>query len=325
MTLSAAIGHPQVTRALSIHIPTIVLLSAAGSLIGAGAHIVAVDMIREIDREPGEPRDPMNFLDWTILGLPFAVASCLIATFVILRMFLDRTQRAMAVTEVERPVSPPLDVRERLVLALVALTVALWLTQSWHGIEITIVTIAASIAITAMSGTRLKETLKSVDWNLLLFIAGASLLGEALIDNKAAEGLLKGMTSFNSDVARHPVLVVAFVSLIALLGHLVVTSRTARATALIPLLALPFAQLGYNGEALIVLTAIATGYCLTLTISAKSLLIYSEAGANVFSHGDLFRLSVFLLPFHLILAIVFATLIWPLLGMPLVWPQAGAP
>ncbi len=324
ITLSASIGDRRIARALSIHIPTMILLSAGGSLIGAGANLVAVDMIREFGREPGAPRDPMSFLEWTILGLPFALSSCLIATFVILRLFLDCDHRAMPVTGMERPVPLPLNARERLVLALVALTVALWLTQSWHRIEITIVTMAAAIVITAVSpsGLRLKDALKSVDWNLLLFIAGASLIGEALIDNNAASGLLAALASFNSDAAAHPVLVAAFVALIALLGHLVITSRTARATALIPLLALPFAQLGYNGTALIFLTAIATGYCLTLTISAKSLLIYSEAAQTVFSPGDLLRLSAILLPLHLILAVVFATLIWPMLGLPLLAPPA---
>ncbi len=324
LILSASIGDRRVSRALSIHSPTVILLSAAGSLIGAGANLVAVDMIREFGREPGAPRDPMSFLEWAMLGFPFALSSCLMSTFVILRVFLDREQRAMPVAAIERPAPPPLNARERLVLALVALTVALWLTQSWHGIEITIVTIAAAIAITAASpsGLRLKDALKSVDWNLLLFIAGASLIGEALIDNNAAGGLLDALASLNRDAAAHPALVAGFVALVALLGHLVITSRTARATALIPLLALPLAQLGYNGAALIFLTATATGYCLTLTISAKSLLIYSEAAQTVFSHGDLLRLSAILLPLHLILAVVFSTLIWPMLGLPLLAPPA---
>lgn len=324
MTLSASIGDRRIARALSIHIPTIILLSAGGSLIGAGANLVAVDMIREFGREPGAPRDPMSFLEWTILGLPFALVSCLLTTFVILHLFLDREERTMPVTAVERPTPPPLNTRENLVLALVALTVVLWLTQSLHRIEITIVTMAAAIAITAAcpSGMRLKDALKSVDWNLLLFIAGASLIGEALIDNNAAGGLLDSLASLNEDAAAHPVLVAGFVALIALLGHLVITSRTARATALIPLLAFPFATLGYNGAALIFLTAIATGYCLTLTISAKSLLIYSEAAETVFSHVDLLRLSAILLPLHLILAVIFATLIWPMLGLPLLAPPA---
>ncbi|MGD9925853.1 MAG: SLC13 family permease, partial [Pseudorhodoplanes sp.] len=163
LTLAASIGNPQVSRALSVHIPTVILLSAGGSLIGAGANLVAVDMIREIGREPGAAREPMSFLEWMILGLPFALASSLMSTFVILRLFLDREQRTMPVTALERPAPSPLSARESLVLALVGLTVALWLTQSWHGIQITIVTIAAAIAITAASpsGMRLKDALKS--------------------------------------------------------------------------------------------------------------------------------------------------------------------
>lgn len=326
MTLSASIGNAHIARALSIHIPTVILLSACGSLIGAGAHLVAIDMMREIGREPGAARQPMSFLEWTKLGLPFALASSLLSTFVILRLFLDRAQRAMSLAGVERPAPPALSGREKCLLGLVGVTVLLWLTQALHGIEITIVTIAAAIAITALSasGARLKDALKSVDWSLLLFIAGAGLIGEALIDNNAADGVLNALASFNHRAAVHPVLVAGFVALIALLGHLVITSRTARATALIPLLALPFAQLGYNGPALIFLTVIATGYCLTLTISAKSLLIYSEAAETAFKHGDLLHLSAVLLPLHLILAVIFATLIWPLLGLPLYPPQSGA-
>jgi anion transporter len=325
MTLSASIGDRQIARALSIHVPTVILLSACGSLIGAGAHLVAVDMMREIGREPGAARQPVSFLEWTRLGLPYALASSILSTFVILRLFLDREQRATPLTGLDRPAPPPLSARERCILALVAMTVTLWLTQSLHGIEITIITIAAAIAVTAISasGSRLKDSLRSVDWNLLLFIAGATLIGEALIDNNAAGGLFDALASFSKDSAAHPVLVAGFVALVALLGHLVITSRTARATALIPLLALPFSQFGYNGAALIFLVAIATGYCLTLTISAKSLLIYSEAAETVFSHGDLLRLSAILLPLHLILAVAFATVIWPFLGLPFHAPQSG--
>lgn len=322
LTLAASIGDPQVARALSIHIPVMILLSAAGSLIGAGAHLVAVDMIREIGREPGAAREPMSFLAWTKLGLPFALTSCIFSTFVILRLFLTKEQRETTLTAVTRPLPPPLTPRERLVLAAVGVTVVLWLTQPLHGIEITLVTIASAIVVTSLapSGARLKDALKSVDWNLLLFIAGASLIGEALIDNNAADVIFGAAMAFGGDAAAHPVLVAAFVSLVALLGHLVITSRTARATALIPLLALPFAPRGYNGDALVFLAVIATGYCLTLTISAKSLLIYSGAAATVFSHGDLLRLSAILLPLHLILCVVFATLVWPWLGMPLQGP-----
>lgn len=326
MALSASIGNPAVTRAMSIHIPSIVLLSACGSLIGAGAHLVAIDMMREVGRPPGEFRPTMTFLEWTTLALPFALVSSLLATFVILRLFLSREQRVLPLAEEQGPPPPPLTRQEIVILAIVAVTVGFWLTQSWHGLEITVVTIAAAIAVTGASpsGLRLKESLKAVDWHLLLFVAGASLIGEALIDNDAAGNLFRGFGGVGAFATAHPVVTTGFVALVALLGHLVITSRTARATALIPLLALPLAQAGYNGTAVIFLTVIATGYCLTLTVSAKSLIIFSGAAGAAFTQGELLRLSAILLPLHLILLVLFSLHVWPLLGLPLLAPASGA-
>jgi sodium-dependent dicarboxylate transporter 2/3/5 len=68
---------------------------------------------------------------------------------------------------------------------------------------------------------------------------------------------------------------------------------------------------------------IATGYCLTLTVSAKSLIVFSGAAGTAFAQRDLLRLSAILLPVHLVLLIVFSIYIWPLLGLPL-QPPASA-
>ena len=326
MTLSSLIGNPAVTRAMSIHFPTVILLSACGSLIGAGAHLVAIDMIRELDREPGAYRPTMSFLEWTKLGLPFALVSSISATFVILRLFLNRDERTASLSTIEAAKPPKMTAHEVYILSVVAVTIVLWLTQSLHGIEITIITLCAAIAVTVASpsGKKIKDSFKSVDWNLLIFIAGASLIGEALIDTNAASDLVKSFVTVTGNAVERPLLVVTFVSLVALLSHLVITSRTARATAIIPLLAFPFAQLGYNGMALIFLTVVASGYCLTLTISAKSLLIYSNPSGSSFSHGELLRMSAVLLPLHLVLLIIFAVYVWPWLGLPL-FASATAP
>jgi di/tricarboxylate transporter len=286
-------------------------------------------MMRELGRAPGAYRPTMSFLEWTKLGLPFALVSSFLTTFVILRLFLSREERATPLAMADVIVPPKLTGREIYILSVVALTILLWLTQSLHGVEITIITLCAAIGVTiaSPSGRKIKDSFKSVDWNLLLFIAGASLIGEALIDTNAAGDLIRRFASAAGDAVDRPLFVVAFISLGALLAHLVITSRTARATAIIPLLAFPFAQFGYNGTALIFLAVVASGYCLTLTISAKSLLIYSNpTTGTTFTHGELLRLSAVLLPSHLGLLIAFAMYIWPWLGLPLFAPAiATAP
>ncbi|MGF6175254.1 hypothetical protein [Ensifer sp. 4252] len=67
-----------------------ILLSAAASLTGAGAHLVAVDFIR---RSGGNAPD---FLHWALLAAPFGLITTLIACGLILRFFLGAEDRNAA-------------------------------------------------------------------------------------------------------------------------------------------------------------------------------------------------------------------------------------
>ena len=78
-----------------------------------------------------------------------------------------------------------------------------------------------------------------------MFMAGTLVLGETLLNSGAATFLVDtAMAEVAGRIAVDPVLIVGFAVVVALLAHLVVTSRTARATVLIPTLALPLAGFG---------------------------------------------------------------------------------
>ncbi|KSV91411.1 hypothetical protein [Sinorhizobium sp. GL28] len=78
LALASTIGRPGVTRALALLFPSVILLSAAASLTGAGAHLVAADFIR---RSGGEAP---GVLGWALLAAPFALLTSLIACGLIL-------------------------------------------------------------------------------------------------------------------------------------------------------------------------------------------------------------------------------------------------
>jgi len=80
--LAASIGDRRITKAFALLFPTIVLLSAVASLLGAGAHLVAAELIASL----GGQR--VGFARWLMLGLPFAACSCALASWVIQRLFL---------------------------------------------------------------------------------------------------------------------------------------------------------------------------------------------------------------------------------------------
>ena len=86
LALAQRIDSQRIVRALALLFPTVILLSAAGSLTGAGAHIVAVDFMARAANER------IDYLGWMAMGLPFALLSSAFAAAAILRLFLTQEE-----------------------------------------------------------------------------------------------------------------------------------------------------------------------------------------------------------------------------------------
>ncbi|MEH2519284.1 sodium-dependent dicarboxylate transporter 2/3/5 [Bradyrhizobium sp. AZCC 1610] len=313
LTLAASIRDVQIVRALALLIPSVVLLSACASLTGAGAHLVAAEFIT---RSGGAPID---YARWTVLGLPFAVASSFVATSVILGLFLDRETR-MTAPKLPSISRDPLRSRQRAVATIVAVMLVALLGATAVGIEPALVALmAATLLVIGPSRALTPVTaLKAIEWKLLVFLIATMLMGDALIASDAARLVAADLvTSVDRQAFGNPLAVATFVSAIALCAHLVVTSRTARAVVLIPMLALPLAGFGYDPAALILLVAVGTGFCQTLPVSAKAVALYATLKQPTYAPKDLLLLSAVLLPIHLILLVAFALVVWPLLGISL--------
>lgn len=315
LAIADRVDNPRVTRALALLIPTIVLLSSAGSLIGAGANVLAADAIWRLTGER------IDYLGWMVLGLPFAVLSCFLSAWVILALFLNKGERdrSLDLRQAGPGLSHPLSFREHYILLVAIVLVALWCTESLHGIDNVTVALLGALAVTApgIGAMNFKQAIKSVDWTLLLFMAACLQLGDALVTSGGAEWtidrLFQAMPVDGADVPAF----VAVIATLCLLAHLVVTSRMARASILVPMI-LPIAMsFGYNPAAFAMIVAIATGFCLTLSVSAKPLAMMSELDRPTFRPGDLLVLSAVLLPLHLGLLLVFSIHVWPWMGLPL--------
>ncbi len=305
----------EINRALALLFPSVILLSAGASLIGAGAHLVAIDFMQRTESpSPG-------FLGWMALAGPFSLLCSLMACAVLLRFFLTEDERSMTLHRESTDVAPiPLSRQQFAVIAVVGATILLFATQPLHGIGMPLVAIVAALILTneRVSGLALKAALKGVEWNLLLFLAGTLVIGEALIQTGTARILAERTVGIvGQRLADWPVVVIGFAALVATLSHLVITSRTARATVLIPAFALPLSALGVNPLSLVMVVTLASGFCQTLMVSAKPVTLFSAMDPPAFRQADLFRLAGFLtIPFMLLL-VLFATVAWPLQGLPL--------
>lgn len=324
--LSHGIGNQRVSKALALLFPTIILLSASGSLIGAGAHLVTVDILSHMGN------DKISFWQWLVWGLPFALVSCFLSTWIILRLFLTRAERKLPLRLTAEQLSDSASTilikpgkiiarQQRFVLIVVLALITLWATESMHGIDSTIVALLGALTITMpnVGVISFKDAFKHIDWNIIIFMAATVELGEALVESGGSEWLMQGIfNTLPQDSAPAQILVISLIAIVSLLSHLLINSRTARSSVLIPLIVIVSISLGYNPTTLAFLSTVAAGFCLTLPVSAKPVAMFSRIESRTtYQPRDLLRLSSLLLPVHFILLLVFTFTIWPRLGLSL--------
>lgn len=313
LALSQSIAQPRVTRALALLFPTMILLSAGASLLGAGAHLVAVDFI---ERSGGERID---FLRWAWWGLPFSMATCAIATELILCLFLTRSERreGLHLPSQERE---PLSAEQRNILAICALSIAAWMGGSWLGLDAAFVALCAALAATCrpLTGMGFAQTLKKLEWNLLLFLAATTMMGQALLDTGAAQAIAQSALQALPLAEASSIWIVGAAATLSVLSHLVITSRTARAVVVIPVIALPLAAAGNADAALLIFVCVqGSGFCQTLVVSAKPVALFAKTDGMGCAPSDLLKLAAVLAPCMIALLMLFAVVVWPAQGLGL--------
>ncbi|MFF8636235.1 SLC13 family permease [Streptomyces pilosus] len=301
---------------LALLFPTVILLSAVATLIGAGAHLITVSVLWEATG------DRVGFTEWLLLGLPLAVTSSHLAAEVVLSTTTRRADRRgpvhITAEEIQRhsdrPVTGPWTQAEKRCALLLATVVALWCSEPLHRVSPAVVALIGAVvaASPALGTVRLKDALKTVPWSLLLFMAATMAMGVALAESGAAVWLVGGLPSGIT-----PVMFLAVVVAVSTAAHLILQSRSARSSVLVPLVVAAAVGAGVNPVAAALASTAAAGFCHTLPASAKPVTLFAEIpGTPTYTPRDLLRLSAVLAPLTAALVLLFAVAVWPLLGVP---------
>lgn len=307
---------------LSLLFPTAILLSAVGSLLGAGAHLVT----NEILMENGQPG--VSFFRWMMLGLPLAIVWSHLAAEVILMMFTDAGERRTPLNvpastwPADSPESPgtALTAPQYRVLVLLGAVIAAWCTEPLHHVDPAIVAlVGALVAVTPrFSSVSWSKALKTVPWPLLIFMAATLAMATAITNSGVATWLEHAVTSVRSLGGWAGFGFVIVVIVVSMEAHLLVHSRSARSAMLIPIIVATAPAVGINPVAAAFISTAAAGFCLTMTSSAKPLAMFTDIeGVTTFTAQDLLRLAGVLAPVSAVLLGVFALWVWPHLGLDL--------
>lgn len=297
---------------VSLVVPVTILMSAAASLLGAGAHVISVEIL-----QTGTGRR-INFLEWLWYCLPYAIISTLVSVVTIKVMFVPRADRAQIVRlAVESDAAKTLTPAARRILGVLAAVVSGWILSSIVGFSAAIPAVAGVVLVVLprLGVITPREAIVKIPWDLVTFLIATLVLAETLIESGASQYLLSGVIGW-LHTSRHEAWLTALVVIVvSLLAHLIVHSRSARSSVLIPLI-IPLAiATSVNPTALMLASTLAAGFCLTLPVCAKPLLMFSRGGDM--GREQLLRLSGVLLPFHGVLLLFFVLVAWPLMGLPL--------
>lgn len=315
--------RPVAVKMLAVLFPTVILLSAVSSFLGAGAHLITSQILQAAGFSG------FDFASWLLLGLPLGLAASFIATELVIRLFTDRAERraplriemgALRQGSVQR-LSGPLDLDEQRSLLLLCAVVALWCTEPIHGLDPAIVALVGALVVClpAYGSVNLGAALKKVPWSMLIFMAATLALGSSLVSTGAADWLAASILApVQSLGAARPYVFVAVVVLASTAAHLVIQSRSARSAVLIPVIVAAAGPMGVDPVAAAFASTAAAGFCHTLTSSAKPVAIFAATnGQPNYEPADLLRLSAWLAPLNAALVLLFSFVVWPVLGLPL--------
>jgi anion transporter len=314
-SVTAELPDPKIRRGLAILIPTIILVSTIVSLVGAGSHLIANELLMQMAQQH------ISFGQWALYGLPFGIAASFMSCFAILYFFLNRQQRQQPLQiPIESAVKSSFSRSEWVTLFIAIGMLSLWLTEGVHGLKIATVSILGGVllALPKLGVMSWKEALNSVSWNLIVFVCAALVLGRSLVKSGASQWVIdhtfhiSGISNQGSQI-----LVLVILTAIALTSHLYMTSHAARAVALVPAFLSLAATLNLNPVAVMFIGTLGMDYCLTMPVSSKALLIYQDGEEPRFHAKDLLRLSTIMIPIHLGLVIVFYLTYWHWIGLKL--------
>ncbi|MGQ3382057.1 SLC13 family permease [Glutamicibacter sp. TV12E] len=319
----ALCSRPRVVLALSLLFPSVILLSAVASYLGAGAHLITSQILASSGYEG------FSFASWLLYGLPLAFISSHLCAELVLLLFTrseDRKQPlSVRIEQMQEhspvPLTGPLSVAQSRAALLVGVVVVLWCTEPLHHLHPAVVALLGSLLVASpgFGSVSLAKALKSVPWSMLIFMAATLALGTSLIESGAAEWLANSALGPVTQLGPFAAWIFAVLVVVISAGaHLVIQSRSARSAVLIPLVVSLAPGIGVNAVAIALASTAAAGFCHTLTSSAKPVNLFSDIeGIDTYQPADLLRLSAALGPLIILLVLVFAFWIWPFMGLPL--------
>jgi sodium-dependent dicarboxylate transporter 2/3/5 len=170
-------------KALVLSVPFAANIGGMGTPISSPPNAVAVGFLTSAGYQ-------ISFLDWMVIAVPLVGGLLLVAWLLLWMLF-----RPDAVDFHLEPTAHTIGGRGLYVLVVLIATVGLWMTDQLHGLPAAVVALLPAVAFTA-TGLLDRGDVNSLEWNILILIAGGIALGVGMqqtgLDQVLAEAVPAG-------------------------------------------------------------------------------------------------------------------------------------
>lgn len=244
----------------------------------------------------------LGYIEWMLGSLPQAIITSILVFLLSYKLYkvedeLEGSGESYSILKQQLVDLGPISVAEKKAAAIFIFTLLSWATgnyqEAWFGFELsTEQTAVLSMLLCLLPGIGVLDWKKAnIKWDLMVFSAGAYAVGNAFNDSGGASFIIGNMVdALGLEAMNHNVVAVILI-FTTVFSHLIFTSKTVRATILIPTIVTLAQSLGMDPVPIAMACSFGIAYTITLPPHSKVNTLYF--GTAYFDVYDQLKLGLF--------------------------------
>jgi len=264
-------------------------------ITATSAQVLALGFINEMTGSN------LGYMEWLIGSLPQAVLTAVLMFFITYKIYhvkdeLQGSEKSISILKQQLSDLGPISSVEKRAAIIFAITLFLWATENYHEALVGFVISTEQTAVISMLLCLLPKIgvidwkKADIKWDLMIFSAGAYAVGNAFNDSGGATFIIGGLVkSFGLESMNHGLVAIILI-FTTIFSHLIFTSKTVRATILIPTIVTLAQSLGMNPVPIAMACSFGIAYTITLPPHSKVNKLYF--GTGYFEVSDELKLGL---------------------------------
>ncbi len=285
------------SKALVLGIAFSATIGGMGTIIATPPNAIATTYLVQ------ETGTKISFFSWMLHALPLVIILIPLAWLILIKFFPPDTTK---MPKLEKKF-PKITIKEKIFIAIFAITALLWLTTGIHHISDSVIALIATAAM-FIFGLLKENDLDRIEWNILILFGGSLVLGAAIFTT----GLAKYFADLLSSVLVGLPMIIIIISLIIfsiLLGT--IASNTATASIVIPIILPLSSAINISPLTLATLCALAVSIDFMLPVGTPPNAI--ALATKKIKTRDMVKAGLTLTVVGIIVLTLVATYLWPLI------------